>query len=493
MRRTLPTTAALVVLTAVTLLPSASAEVVWSAPEGAFSGHPVHAAWADVASRDPLALSGHAEVPVRILLDDVLLFESRSVHEHDGFHPLIVTPPRPGVLRLEASPEGGTPVVQEIRVEAGTAAGAAPRSDFENLTAPAVPRAGGTEVGLEGYHGLEAQPWGFDVQHDVRDAQGRLLLSGRGGVSTVLPFLGDAVPAWAVRTTATARSAPGTDGGETVGLRSLDTPVGHAPQEDMAVRAMLPAAADCPSPPVLDPPSILAEGLAWGPWTDVRVAFPEGSPGSLASLEERGPLGGATLWRRGLDDPWGSVTFRAPGPGSYRLVLDGATPCALPFEVTAAGSPLPGVPGLPADPVAPGTVEAAIGMDGADPGRVGITLTPKGPDGALLPHYEFDLRIVRPGDARGEGGLLVWQGKLHGHDGRAALTLGGLEAGTYRVEAYPSPQDADGVPVATDDPGGFVWAFEVSAGAEAQRAENAVPSAVALPAVLVAWALIRRR
>lgn len=463
-----------VALVALALLPAAAAELQWTAPATGVVGSPVQAAWADVVQESPRTLGAHVETRVKILEGDAVVFESGSIHEHDGFHALAWTPTRPGPLTLQVTPADGSPAEHTVQVEA------APAATLEQLAAFQ-----GATLDRDGHWLLsEAPSVPVYSRWDLRDDAGRLLLSSaavHAGNSAQGPDTGTL--GGALRALATS------GGGPALGVLALEAPV-QAADGPLATLTLTPPQTPACTDLVTDPDSATPDQPTWQRWSDVRVSVAQPDAVVVYTLVDRTlPVGQRPLWTAVSSAPHATLAFRAPGPGAYGLLLGGDVECQFAFRVVdSEGVPLD----LPGAGTEPGTVEAEIVIDG---NAATVAMVPLGADGTALSHYEFDTRVLQLGVP---GGRLVWQGKLHGHAGAVEFTLGGLAPGDYLVQTYPSPQDLGTAPVATDDPAGFVYAFHVE-GPAADGAQPtptaAVPgvSALLLAVTLLATVALRRR
>lgn len=476
--------------------PSAQAEpgLNWLAPDQAYAGQPIYAAYAIVGSEEPLMLVGHVNVELTVWLDDVRLWHSTSVHEHDGFHSLMVTPPTAGELRLEASAGGEETITKAIEVLPSE-----PDPTLQDHVAWTEPY---HEAGTAGMDTLMVpsgaeHPLGVGGVVDVQDGAGRSLLST--WTHELPAFYYDenwgAQQAWFLLTGATHTPAPERD----VGLNAASMALDHVAPDYGIVPAQPELPIDSTSCQdegvtlVFDPESHQPQGLGWDWDTDIRLSVPDLGADPTADhrtrfqLDRLGPEEDAAIFKASADDPWGQLTFRAPEPGTYELhVDDGSSQCSVRFDVTGPGSdPL----GLTADASPePGTLEVETDVNGS---TVVVELHAKLAGGDPNTHFEFDTRVYR----EGTDGLLAWKGKLHGHGGDASFSMAGLTPGDYVVQVYPAPQDEGAPPLATDDPDGFRYTFSVAQPAADAVTQDAPLGAGALLALAGAAlvAAVRRR
>lgn len=438
------------------------ANLQWLVPDSARAGVPVHAAYMIVESDDPLQLRGHVDVRVEVWLDDELLWESDSLHEHDGLHTLAVAPPRPGTLRVVAQPKG-----QEA-VEATVPVASADSSRLAEVSLQASDDVALVNITLEAAEGMAAL-W------DLRDSSGRLHSSHWAGAGQAVHVRhGARDAALAVLVHGTQQGPPGLvhlDGTLPAQEQGL---TGSFPDPTVAAAAW-PDCRDAGIQVVLDPnPAANVGGTpVWQEWTDLRVSAPDTT----------GPV---RYWLEGASGP-DARTVRnvtVPGPANEWTTRTDLGPQSL-YAETIAGTckrDLVITPGLAAE----GHLDA--GLQTGD-GSAAVVLRAVGPDGKPLAHYEFDTRVWR-NDTADQPGRLVWKGKLHGHAGEAAFTAHGLEPGRYTMQVYPSPQDAGTPPLATDDPDGFRYTFQVEAADTQESADAAQEDASFAPLALVALAVL---
>lgn len=435
----------LVAVAILALIPTASAgELTWHAPDEVRADHPVFAAYA--IEGEESAYEGHVNIDVRVELDGHLLFSTASVHEHDGVHTLTVTPPAAGTLQFVAVRDGEVAGRHDVTV----------LPTAHNETGFPEARVGWGPDSLSAAAGVEAARL-----LEQRDSMGRLMLSGWVFGDQEIEYrnsgTADASPrAWF----ASLPGAPESRGAIRVEADAMALPM---VQPSLNSLPDLPA---CGPHLVTDPNTLAPEGRVWQAGSDIRVTMLTGD-GPTTYTFFRGPVDPGSLpspppvdFRATVDDPFGQLTFNPGGPGpGWLLVERGDTRCQVEMAIVPA----------PAD--GSGAVEAAL-----EPRPVGqrIEFTPYGADGATLGHYEFDTRVLRVADDHGPG-RLVWMGKLHGHGGMVGFDLHNLEPGTYEVVTYPSPQNLDVPTVATDDPDGFLYTFEVAPHADETAAAQAAP------------------
>ncbi|MBW3582529.1 MAG: hypothetical protein KY455_05455 [Euryarchaeota archaeon] len=460
-----------------TTFSAAEHDLRWLLPDVAYVGHPLHAAYAIVADKEPLRLVPHVDVPVSIFLDDTLLFRSTSVHEHDGFHGIKLTAPGEGILRFVAGGTGdghdhgdggaGAVVVGEVPVIAGNTSGyERMRLSMEGIsfTYDEVDGVYDSRSAVRLHHANLA--WTFDV----RDTSGRLVVAYDGIHPRGEPFFsvthpeGMTLRSYFGPNPFDDRSYPGV---------LIDGPEAPAVEHPPVGGSVWPTAVSpCSEPFVTDPDSLVDGRLVWQEATDIRVARVD-----LDAPAERFPSVSYRIWDGDMlrvpgsatfgiwgTDPFSQIAFAAPGPGRWVLFGDN---CDLEFEIL----PNPEARGKQ------GVLATSLQTGG---GNATVTFTPVHPETAEpIPHYEFDTRVfqVNP-EAR-----LVWKAKLHGHAGPASFSLHGLPAGDYEVHTYPSPQDRDAVPLATDDPRGFVTTFHVNGGKNATAHLDSDSDVVTLPSV----------
>lgn len=385
---------------ALLFLPGLSAaSITWSAPDGIASDHPVFAA---AVSRGPDGRGqAHVDMELQVWLDGFLLVDSRDVHEHDGVFTMVFTPPGHGALRLVAIVDGQPtehPIVVGATMYNATGFGQASLhvdgTTWSIEQAPA--HAALFEVPAPEGH-LSARAWSHGAAADASpDAAVQALL-------------------------VTSPSDPQARGAVMAPSPSITGP---------AVQAQGPPAAqfpECGPEIVTDPDSVLSPGLAWQSGTDVRVTHAGPATYQTLGAEVVLPVGGLGVPSITMtaEDPFGQFTFRPATPGPGRLLVTADTTCQLVFQV------LPG-------PAPTGRLEVTPVKN---PVGVSIGFAALGIDDTLLPHYEFDTRVVRLQDDL--PGRLAWAGKLHGHDGQATLHLNFLPPGDYEIVTFASPQALD--------------------------------------------------
>lgn len=439
------------------------ADLHWLLPEVAYAGHPLHAAYAIIADESPMRLTGHVNVPLTVYLDDQMLWTSDSVHEHDGFHGLVITPPTAGTLRFvagEAHVGGGKAHGHQGAAMDRNAYTAEPSKTIERTieVLPSVPLNTTldpfADEELEAKHGHVHSAWKmgnhglpFGYLTDVRDPAGRLIGSAYGIHGAGEPSIGHG----STETPATVSFLFTPDPTEPVWYHGREISTEVTPDRETAPFVNPTDAVDarCDLADTLvitDPNSARDERLIWQEWSDIRIALLDIKHKGHYDLGDR-PRTHYSLPASGLSltpgDPFRQIAFRAPTPGDHSLYIgQDDVECKIRFTI------------LP-NPNAPvGIVEEAIHVDN-DTAHVGLAAVH--PDGHALGHYEFDTRVFSLGDDT----RLVWQGKLHGHDGAVSFKLAGLAPGDYAVVTYPSPQDMDTGPVATDDPEGFRYGFTI--------------------------------
>lgn len=483
-------------------------DLVVYAPAGAFRDHLVHLA---VAVPDPESASGlraHQDLSIIVQLNGNTVYQTHAVHEHDGFHPFTITPHEAGSLVVWADhgdgheaanapnhdasahnnstlPDGGIrTTIPVTEAPAHRVAGKAPyRFPFQWLQ-PEKPA-----FNLDSQH----HGWVYSAQFDIFGPDGRLFLSLAPDMlnhNLIVGFPTD-------KLTGTARvfatSAPSDN--LTIFSQQLERTFAGTREDTAAITGPSLLYPDCVAAGlfIVDPNSATEAGLTFGLDTDIRLAAipttnppndPHGPGGPTRLLAVRqitnmgfdGPL---RLYSHLLiGDPFSQTTFRVPDPGTYEIFL--AYPVGEEFEHCATLFTV--LPNIYAG--APGELITDLEID-ETAGTASITLSAQHADG-LLPHYEFDTRLVLL-DSNETPGRFVWKGKLHGHEGVASFSVAGLNTGTYEVQVFPSPQDPGTPPLYATDPRGFVTAFQVErpAPTEAPPPENVAPTPAPTPILLI--------
>lgn len=373
------------VLAIVVLMPTASAaDLTWHAPDTVAEGQPVFAAY---------QLDAASDVEVAVWMDGFRLV-GHGGGQSAGLHPVTTMAPAPGTMRLVAVMEGET-YTHPIRVVV---------SDADAVTG---------SLRIEGPRVVAESPDDALAWTTVRDVHGGLMLSAwqSAGHDPVEYLLSD-TQARGVLTGdpehAMQRGALWVDAVGTPSTASAD----------------VPATLDVPDCDDIDvqPTSMLEGHHVWQSGTDVRIAGLYG-PATYRLVTAPVPLGlGGTptdAFTTPAVDPFGQLRFSAGAAGSGILLVDAGRPCRLDFSV------------LPVTDVDGEVVSEAV------PNPWGVRLDVAAvSDGALLPGYAFDVRVIRL-DAPGS---LAWAGTLEAPQGEASTHLTFLPPGEYVAEVYASPQ-----------------------------------------------------
>lgn len=469
--------AALLVATLFLLTPAAAQELVWHAPEEAVAGRPLHMAY---TMEDDDGLVGHVNVELDASLDGTSLLHlpPSALHEHDGFHGLVLTPPRAGTLTLHGAPGSGKAASTTVTVLPAPA-------EAERPEAALV-----TDGESAGFEAPDQDSWEHWALTEALDAEGRLRLATWQDLGHTMHLHREG--AW--RPQAVVTDAPdrpedsGTTGAAFLVGDPNDPAVVHLPDPLVGLGGDLPPCSEAAPGFVLDPNAVGGtEPPTWQQHSTIRTAWPNHGHGELhITLFEETPAGalrnvlGATSV-----DPHGRFAFTVDAAGTYALRLswpgDGGR-CSAPFQV---------VP----NPAPAGTLDAGLTPG---PGSLHVAFTALDAQGGAIPHYEFDTRVVRLA-AGDDAGALVWEGKLHGHGGSVEAELGGLPAGEYRVWTHPSPQNQDSPPLSATGYDGFVYTASVPPGPDSYHGgddseDSPGASVVAALAVLgAAFVAARRR
>ncbi len=406
------------------MLPATSAqETGWFTEPSGTAHMPVLAGFAVVQSNDPiLQLQGHTNMRIEAWLNDTLLFETDSVHEHDGLHTLAITPPGPGNLRLIAYPNDATdPITTTLPIHA-----AATDHDPTNLNL----EQDGPHIRLTGLEFGDAL-----ILFDARDLQGRLVASHWSHLPSY--WMVPATPGISVRAIVSTPNQ----------FQILEIPELNLDALGMVIASGGP----CPFSHLVTDPESPTTPKTWNVWSDIRLSYlrPLSELEPIPTLSTTGPAGRPPTGHALVVLPAGPVphfTFRQPEPGTYKLSMSvNLQECLEPFTLT------------PGTQSPPGTLDMQVATEDH---AATLTMKSLAADGSTLGHYEFDTRVLQDQDEQNPG-RIIWQGKLHGHGGEATATFHNLEPGNYTVHVYPSPQSIGEPPLATDNPDGFVVHFTV--------------------------------
>ncbi len=378
------------------LVPGASAAWTWDAPDAVLADHVVFAAYHLDA-----APAADAPIRVEVWLDEFLLMDSMDIDVEAGSHPMVVTPPGAGVLRLRAMV--GEAVYDHDIVVADSAYGdgfAEARMVLDGATIR--------------FEDVGAHLALIDVAGDGGALLARAWTSDGGFTSATGPLAGGEPAALLV-------------GHPEDALAQGAWPLQVEVQRDGAAPDPGPLQAPPCGPDVrLRPASLASNGFVWQEGTLVRA-----SHSGPATYRLQGALGGSTSQvLAAAEDPLGHFTFGAPAGPSALLVTTDST-CMVSLR------------GLPSA-LLPGRLEV---VPVANPVGVSIGFSASGMDGGL-PDYAFDARVVRLVDER--PGRLVWAGELHGIDGTATVHLNFLEPGDYAITTYAGPTSVQTPPAVGD-------------------------------------------
>jgi hypothetical protein len=432
----------------------------------------------------------HQDLSVWVTLDDELLFHSPSIHEHQGLHVLTVTPSREGVLKFWADdgsaehhdhrevpadqdrgpsssqvPATPTGFVKQVVVTAGASAPQQlPKTDpWIDAFAKEADFLGALPHGAYPAWRLgmgDTLP--FTALLTMQDQSGRLLLSAWLGPQEAEVTR----PAHIGNNPIRALFAPHPASPQTFfteerrsGVTTSGVP---APSHPFLPDAEVPDCAAVDGRLTLDPNSLVGDNaVAWQEWSDLRVHYldhqrvEDPEPSLLRFTVTTWPLKRSADLVVVTDHPMGYVSMGGLQEGNHVILIEEdkgqgfRSVCMKMFHI------LPGPPEELA-----GHLEAVLDVDRS---TVKVDLWSVGVDSGLLPHYEFDVHVVRLADDL--PAQLVWRGKLHGHDGQVSFAMGDLLRGEYEMRVFPSPQDAATPPLSASGEG-FVYPFEVEAVAD---------------------------
>ncbi len=408
---------------AVIASPTASAAPAWYGPADIMAGDLVRLVRLDAEGYADGTPAGHVDAEINVYLDDILLFSSAEVHEHDAIYEMVISPPRAGTLIIQDEHAAAS-----FMVHPATSAG---------IAKPTIAVADGEwslQNDAEGDRGMQ---WLVDMHHadgTLRASQS-ITSTGQKTIKTE-PNTPIGMGAW-VAGRPSGAGAPD--------HRFVTAEQAQGPTIIGIDNALVPPCIDTAPVLAVDPEPGAGPQPIWQAGSNIRFTLLDADAGSheLTIIDDEITRPNSLFFHNVVaTGQYPSILINLDQAGHYRAYA-GDT-CFIPFTVVPAGP-------------ATGTVEADIQTG---PGVIEATLAAVNDDGSIIGHYEFETRVARA--EAGDDTRLVWAGKLHGHDGTANFRLEDLPAGTYTLTTHASPQGRPDPTIAPRD-GGYQWTIEVTA------------------------------